>query len=199
MIFHANTPSGFCESMICDHVETEVYCMRNVPVDVQGLIVDAYLNGKETTKGIAKRFGVSDTSIRNVLRGNGVVPYKGPRRIAVEQEDRMIELYQSGLNAGQTADECGVVKSTVLKVLHRRDVELRPNIKRKILSVEKRKELSELYAGGETFKSLEERYGVSCSVVSSCLDETLQCRTHSWSYRGRLRSRPTAVCYISKR
>ncbi len=134
-------------------------------------VVRLYEGDDMTTKGIASRFGVSDTTVRNVLRSHGITPHRGSKAILPEAEDRMISLYESGLNVHDVAKGCGVVPSTVLKVLRRRGIERRANVKRKVLSDEQRLELARKYADGSTFSDLESEYKVSCSVVKSCLDE----------------------------
>lgn len=84
---------------------------------------------------------------------------------------RMVGLYRDGKTIREIASEVGVVHSTVSKVLRRAGIEKRQSVKRKKLSVEKRRELADRYAAGEIMEALQKSYGVSSTVVTSCLDE----------------------------
>ena len=48
------------------------------------------------------------------------------RRITERQRERMVELYEGGMDSQAVADELGVAKSTVLRTLKVRGVEVRP-------------------------------------------------------------------------
>jgi len=48
------------------------------------------------------------------------------RRITQRDRDRMVELYEDGMDSREVAAELGVVKSTVLRTLRARGVEVRP-------------------------------------------------------------------------
>jgi hypothetical protein len=153
---------GFCEMEVC---------MRKLSVEQEEQIVVEYLKGDMNTKEIAFSFGVSDTTVRNILKRHDIIPYKRNVMITRDVENQMIEMYKFGFNLEEVAKKFGFVKSTPLKVLKRRGVKPRKMIRRKILSFDQRKELSQQYINGDTFNILQEKYGVSDSVVKSCLDE----------------------------
>ena len=54
-----------------------------------------------------------------------MLPIARPR-ITERQRDRMVELYEGGMDSQAVADEVGVAKSTVLRTLKARGVEIRP-------------------------------------------------------------------------
>lgn len=99
-------------------------------------------------------------------------------RVASETVERMVELHHESKTIREIASEVGVVSSTVSKCLRKAGVPKRASVRRKKLSFEQRKELSEKYAAGATFEKLYREYGISNSVVESCLDEFgVQART----------------------
>lgn len=48
------------------------------------------------------------------------------RRVTEKDRDRMVELYQAGQDAREVAEQVGMAKSTVLRTLRARGVEVRP-------------------------------------------------------------------------
>ncbi|WP_425564331.1 helix-turn-helix domain-containing protein [Nostocoides veronense] len=48
------------------------------------------------------------------------------RRVLEKDKDRIVQLYQSGQTSLEVAEEVGVAKSTVLRVLHERGIPIRP-------------------------------------------------------------------------
>lgn len=97
---------------------------------------------------------------------HGRYPRTSPGVIA-----QMVELYEDGMTIREIASEVGVVSSTVSKHLRKAGVPKRESRKRKKMSLEQRKEVASRYGLGDTISKLEKEYGVSSTVVISCLDE----------------------------
>jgi transposase-like protein len=135
-------------------------------------IVAAYQAGVRTLF-VAKQFGVSDTTVRNVLRRHGITPDGQPDPLTADQVAEMVRLYTvDELNTHQIAEQMGVgSNATVLRYLKRAGVTMRAMVKRHKLSVAQRRELVERYEEGENFADLQRAYGVSCQVVEDCLKE----------------------------
>lgn len=65
----------------------------------------------------------------SLIRTGMVVPVASvapSRRVLEKHKDRIVELYQAGKTSLEVAEEAGVAKSTVLRVLHERGVPIRP-------------------------------------------------------------------------
>lgn len=82
-------------------------------------VLAAYEAG-EPAKSIAQQFGVSRQSV-NVLAEEAGLPRR-LKRLTTEQEDQIIQLYESGLGQGRVAKQLGLGKSTVQAVLRRNDI-----------------------------------------------------------------------------
>lgn len=74
-------------------------------------IVAAYVAGGTSLAQLAERYGVSDYSIRMILRKAGVPPQR--RRVTVEQEERVRELWAEGLKPEAIAAEVGIGHASV--------------------------------------------------------------------------------------
>lgn len=74
-------------------------------------IVAAYVAGGTSLAQLAERYGVSDYSIRMILRKAGVPPQR--RRVTVEQEERVRELWAEGLKPEAIAVEVGIGHASV--------------------------------------------------------------------------------------
>jgi len=83
----------------------------------------------------------------------------------------MVELYEEERTVREIASEVGVASSTVSKCLRRAGISKRKSDKRKKMPYEQRKELAARYGRGETFSQLEYAYGVSSTIIGSCLKE----------------------------
>jgi len=55
-----------------------------------------------------------------------VPPVAPSRRVLERDKDQIVELYLSGQTSLEVANEVGVAKSTVLRVLHERGIPIRP-------------------------------------------------------------------------
>jgi transposase-like protein len=133
-------------------------------------LVGLYNSGVKTSE-LATRFGVSDTTVRSVLRRNGVIPYGKNKRLGTDAEGEIVRLYKSGVSLREVASKAGIVKSTALKVLRRMGVERRPKAHYLKLSVEERARVAACYDGGDTYAEISEKFDISASIIQSCLEE----------------------------
>lgn len=74
-------------------------------------IVTAYVAGGATLAQLAERYGVSDYSIRMVLRKAGIPPQR--RKVTTEQEAQVRELWAKGLKPEAIAAEVGMGHANV--------------------------------------------------------------------------------------
>lgn len=74
-------------------------------------IVAAYVSGGTSLAQLAERYGVSDYSIRMILRKAGVPPQR--RTVTAEQEARVRELWAEGLKPEAIAAEVGMGHASV--------------------------------------------------------------------------------------
>jgi transposase-like protein len=156
---------------------------RRTREEIEKMIVEEYSTSKFTMP-IARRFGIADTTVRQILRRNGVVPCHGKTPVGEDRATRMMELFRLGMTTDEIGRGVGCAPGTVSKWLRKQGVPLRPHTKRRKLSVEQRRELARRYESGETFLKLQKAYGVSDSVVELCLDEfQVQTRTPCGAFR----------------
>jgi len=152
-------------------------------------IVDQYQSGVPTCD-LVHQYGVSDTTIRNVLRRHGVTLCNRNVDISEDEEREMIGLYESGLCTREVAEHTGVVKSTVLKVLCRNGINRRP-IHQYKLSEEKRLEVAMSYADGISLRTLAKGCDISVTTVHECLKEFGVPSRTGW---GRYKTKPWTDC-----
>lgn len=74
-------------------------------------LVAAYAAGTATIAGLAEQHGVSDYSIRMVLRAAGIGPKR--RTVTAEHTMQVIELWRRGMSVVAIAAEAGLGQSTV--------------------------------------------------------------------------------------
>ncbi|MCM3897887.1 hypothetical protein ND991_22045 [Gordonia sputi] len=74
-------------------------------------IVASYVSGTATIMQLAERHGVSDYSIRMILRKSGVPPQR--RTVTAEQSARVRELWTEGLKPEAIAVEVGMGHANV--------------------------------------------------------------------------------------
>ena len=74
-------------------------------------IVAAYVAGGASLAALAEKYGVSDYSIRMILRKAGVPPQR--RKVTAEQEARIHELWAEGLKPEAIAAEVGMGHANV--------------------------------------------------------------------------------------
>lgn len=87
-------------------------------------------------------------------------------------EQEVCQMYREGSNYHQIRMKVGIGPAKIKEILISNGVEIRPCVKRKILSDEQRKQLAEKYAARtHSFRDLMIEYGVSSIVVKSCLME----------------------------
>lgn len=80
-------------------------------------ILDLHRQGM-TPAGIARRLGVVETSVRDVLCAQSLTPHRATRRQMTEQDRaQLIAMYLGGKSSPTISRETGHASSTILKVL----------------------------------------------------------------------------------
>ena len=139
--------------------------------------VVALYQGGMPTLHVARRFGISDVTVRNILRRNGLVASHFREKVSEEHIEMMLTLYRDGKTTKEIAAALSVVRGiscsngTVSKVLRRAGVPLRPSTKRQKLSHDQRADVARRYAAGEILEDLGRAYGVAGSTIAYILDE----------------------------
>ncbi|GAA3965214.1 hypothetical protein GCM10022231_27350 [Gordonia caeni] len=78
-------------------------------------IVATYVAGGTSLAQLAEKYGVSDYSIRMILRKAGIPPQR--RRVTAEQETRVHELWAKGLKPEAIAAEVGMGHANVRLII----------------------------------------------------------------------------------
>lgn len=78
-------------------------------------IVAAYVAGGTSLAQLAERYGVSDYSIRMILRKAGIPPKR--RKVTAEQEARVRELWSRGLKPEAIAVKAGMGHASVRLII----------------------------------------------------------------------------------
>jgi len=103
---------------------TRLYRLRDrfSPGDVHAMI-ELYGSGA-TVQQVAERFGVSESSVKRLLRQNTVArPARSLRnRFTPEELQTMIDLYRAGTTARQVAEKFEVSERSVKRLLHQHGV-----------------------------------------------------------------------------
>ncbi|MHB1008163.1 MAG: helix-turn-helix domain-containing protein [Propionibacteriaceae bacterium] len=86
-------------------------------------VADQYLAGI-AVKEIAATFGIHRQTVREIAIAAGLDPH--PRGLHPEDVGRAETLYRSGWSLARIGEELGVNASTVMNVLKRAGVEMRP-------------------------------------------------------------------------
>lgn len=148
----------------------------------EAAIIARYQSG-ELTMSIALAYGISDTLVRTILRRNGIVPSHAKRPVSPDQDRQMLEMHHYGMWNNQIAHALGIASCTVSTRLSAMGVRVGPHPYK--LTAEQRCALAIQYEVGATFKMLEKEYGVSCTIIRSCLDEFMVPHRTGW---GRFRT-----------
>src|SRR5437016_3988707 len=117
-------------------------------IDNVARIAELYLRGNDTYT-IAKLFGCSATAIGDKLkRANVSLRPPGNKNglYAIDRDKKILELYSEGLTSRAIAKKLGVSSATISRIVNTAGVERR--YKRKLLSIEQRKEAANLYQSG---------------------------------------------------
>jgi len=104
-------------------------------------------------------------------------------KLNTEDDLAISELYKEGKNFNDILRITGAGTYRVKRALNKYSVPVRENKKRKILSLEQRKELCNLYVSdSHSFQDLMVKYDVSSIVVTGCLKEFgLKAKRHGFS------------------
>lgn len=145
--------------------------MRRALTDLQKLrLAIDYENGFQSGV-LARHYGVSDTTVRNVLREYGIVPTGNNSKLSMEVELQIVALYESGLSTRNIGDHLGIVNSTVTKVLRRQNTKTREFSHPHVLSGEHRLDAVIQYESGKTLREVSGAFQCSKSTVKKALEE----------------------------
>jgi len=98
-----------------------------VTYDEKKKIKELYEEGKNTVE-IAKIFGLWDSAVGRYLAEMGVkrrTPYEARGGVSYEDEPKIVERYMNGESSVQIANDYDVYYSTILRVLRRKNCEIR--------------------------------------------------------------------------
>jgi uncharacterized protein (DUF433 family) len=140
-------------------------------------ISDSYQQGI-STYDLAKRYNVSRTAIKFLLRRHGVQIERPTRKLSQEPPDvveaQVVQLRLDGVRHSAIATRVGVSGDRVREILVRNGLHTRlsrgqdASARRKV-KPEQVPELLALYAAGETIESLSERYGCTFKPIKTIL------------------------------
>jgi Mor family transcriptional regulator len=145
---------------------------RKITVEQHAEICQQYLAGDSSTT-LAKRYGVCDSTISNVLRRNGVTTRTAKERngaLTDEQEAELCRRYVEGEHTRKLAKAYGVYPGTVWLIIRRNGVKTR-SIKevRGGLTNEQEIEVCHKYSAGMSTVQLGKAYKVTSTTISNIL------------------------------
>lgn len=132
-----------------------------------------YLRGARTPE-IARRLGVSHSTVRAAARRHGV-PMRArytPYALSPKKEAAVVHAIRSGSYAREVARAQGVSVDAVLRVVRRHGLPVAPPSRPRVLRGEKRHKVVALYEGGATMRQVSENLGVSENAVAKILEES---------------------------
>jgi len=124
----------------------------------------------EPIANLCCEFGRSGEGIRRILLKHGTQRSRKPL-FTQEQKLKAAALYRDGLSIHQVAKAIGFSDMAVHKALKKNGVQTRPNPHARLLSNQQSDQLALDYQAGGTHDSLEQKYGVSDSVIARVLRE----------------------------
>jgi transposase-like protein len=137
-------------------------------------IIEDYRSGKSSNE-IAKRHGVTSTTILNILHRSGVTVREASRKgqsiFTPEEADNIVKAYQDGTSSTVLTTRYGCTRNTIIRVLKNAGVKIRgPMGQRKhIFSPEEMAEWAREYEKGSSVKAIAQRHGTYRKLVSSVL------------------------------
>jgi transposase len=143
-----------------------------------GLKISASYQQGTSTYDLAKRYNVSRTAIKLLLRRQGVQIKRPTRKLSQEPpevvEAQVVQLRLEGVRHSAIATRVGVSGDRVREILVRKGLHTRLSrgqdaAARRKVKPEQVPELLALYAAGATIEALAERYGCSFKPVKTLL------------------------------
>ena len=135
-------------------------------------IASLYEQGLPSVK-IAEKFNYSTAHVLHILHRMGV-SVRSPGisyNFSVEDNRRMVEMYQNGRTVQSIADEFGVSVSPITKRLRENGVILRPDAGHPKFSELDRQKMAIMYQNGLSQMKIASQFGCSTTVVISALKE----------------------------
>lgn len=137
-------------------------------------IIEKYNNG-QTTRQIAKEFGLQEEAVESVVkvmrkRGEKV---RGPIFIS-ERLDEVIRLFDSGKNYQEIADELGFTKGQAVYLLRRYGGAERGTKIKKTITNERQKrnvEIVKMFDSGNTLEEIRKAFGLELATVRQILKD----------------------------
>ena len=178
--------SGSTYQQIADAVGVKINCVYSwikkynqtaqCPVEIRKekrpTIDNEVRNGiiRERKKGtgltvIAKKYGISYTTVRVVVKGAGLTrPQERRTPISDEVKNEIIQEYEKGMIISAIAKQLGVSATTVKKVLKKAGL-TRSALSRRNVLTDRDKEIAEFRRQGKTIDAIASHYGITCGGV----------------------------------
>jgi transposase len=121
-----------------------------------------YIAGMNSEE-VARKYGISKSSVGNILKRSGVVTRK-PSERHVERDQAIVEYYLQGASQQAIADQFGLSQSGVGKILERHHVTARFR-----LTAEQKDRAVALYSTGLTSRQIAKQLGVNFTAICSLL------------------------------
>jgi transposase-like protein/uncharacterized protein (DUF433 family) len=139
---------------------------------------------RKSHQEIAAQIGCCKETVMAIIRQHNVpVRVQGPDAFSVEEQQRMVDLYEGGLSLDKIAVEFKCGRQTVTLVLRKRRVTIRPSGYAGQLSPTKRGKMLALYEAGFSGAEIAEKFGCDLAMVASVIGITTEKtqNTHSTS------------------
>lgn len=133
------------------------------------LVID-YENGFQSGV-LARHYSVSDTTVRNILKSHGVVPYNGNKVISDLVKEKVCISYLDGLSTREVGSLYGIQNSTVLGILRDNAIPRREKKHPNILSEEQRMDAAIQYEAGKTLREVAGAFQCSTFTIKETLKE----------------------------
>lgn len=158
-------------------------------------ILDAYKKSPRGGTVLARQLGVGKTTLYRVLRLNNVAldparQYNPEvrKRFTEEQEQEIVQLYESGLRAPEIARRFGCFPGTIRSVMHRSGVQMRRGVQRRHMPEEVIEDILQRHSSGESQSAIANDLGWDQTTISRVLrshnKETRPMRDRHGSWKG---------------
>ena len=136
---------------------------ERIPDDTEQKVCAAYIAGMNSSE-VARKHGISKSSVGNILNRNGV-PIRAPSERHAERDRAIIECYRDGASQWETAERFGLSQAGVGKILERHGVRARLR-----LTEEEKNQAVSLYVDDIlSSRQIAKRLGVDFTAICSLL------------------------------
>jgi DNA-directed RNA polymerase specialized sigma24 family protein len=137
--------------------------VSGIPKDVEREVCSDYLSRMNSTE-IARKHGISKSSVGNILKRNGIATRTHYERCA-ERDQQVIEDYLAGATEEKTGERFGISQTGVGKILHRHGIRARFR-----LTDEEKDRAVSLYVNDEwSTRKIASQLGVNYTAICSLL------------------------------